>query len=210
VSLFEDEVTQIIADVFKETFRAARHDRAHLAHEGLLDPRAFGRGGKRQWSTWGAANFLIQEMSGRQLADAAETVPMVRALPVIPAKTHFEMIGVFEWFTFPKATTVGDLIESLIADHRNGCFSLFRQADAPSLSLSLLFEDNAKVVKATIYTDPASTSRHRGTGLMTFGLDAPVRAFQRQNLLTSDITAEAPPSLFERIARALAPENMLK
>ena len=203
VSPFEDEVTQIIADVFKETFRAARHDRAYLAHEGLLNSRKVGRGNKRRWSAWGTANFLIQESSGLQLSDAAETVPRVRALPLLPAKTRFEMIGLFELFDFVKARTAGELIECLIHDHQTDRFKLFRQPEAPGLKLSLLFENDAKIVRATIYTDPTSTSHYRGTAWMTFGEDASARAFQRQNLLTSDISVNAPLSVFERIAAAL-------
>jgi len=56
-------------------------------------------------------------------------------------------------------------------------------------------------------TDPMSkVQRYRGLVAMTFAADdAPVRTFQCNRLLTSDIARGAPLSFFEKIGQALGP-----
>jgi hypothetical protein len=199
-----DQITAIYGETFEKSDRTARHDRDNIAQTGNLDPVTLGQGGRRRWSPWGVSNYFVQGISGRPITDCAETIPMIRSLPLVPARSDFRFLDQFRWFEFPKAQNVGEMLELLIADHQCGFFDTFRLPDGAPLRLTLLCEGEGRSVSLTAITDPLSQARYRGLCTMWFGPeDAPQRTFIRNRVLMSDVREGGPPSVFERIAKAL-------
>jgi hypothetical protein len=202
-----DPITDFIAQTFGKAFRTARRDRDFLANAGLLDDVAGGTGGRRQWSPWGVASFLIAECCGLPITDVAEHVPAIRDLPRLLAWCHDEQREAFDGFYFPHAKSFGQWLAMVIQDHRCGRFKRFREPGAPSLQLAITFRDDAQVVQtlAAITGTPITVIGR------TFGLQAPrtFRAFAVDRELHGSITWDAPecgPTVFERIAEILGPQ----
>jgi len=120
-------IVAIYSEALEKSARTARYDLDALVQAGFADPVKHGRGGLRQFTTWGTANYIILGISGLPIKDCAQTIPTIRALPLVPARSDFKLMDVFEWFSFPKARTVGGAIEALIDDHRRGYFDTFRE-----------------------------------------------------------------------------------
>jgi hypothetical protein len=197
----ECAITEIFADVFGKTVRTGRYDRDALMAAGLIAPAPAHRQGGRRWTIPDVASFLIAEASGRPILDCSVHVPRIRALEPVRDWCHVQQLEAFRGFTFWRAETLGDWIEGLITDHRDGCFARYREAGAGPLQVHIVFE--GEHVWATV-------NDHGAKALVSFvvGNGEPIafRGFKIKRDLSADISQDNPasvPTVFERLGAVL-------
>jgi hypothetical protein len=196
------DIERILSDTLGLTSGKTHLYVQHLRTAGLIRKHGNGPNAAHRWSTEETTNALIALASGCSLSTLAMNVSDIRALSRVPGWCHADNLEYFTGFTFWRAQTLGEFLDNLIDDHRDGSFQRWREPGAPSLLCGLTFQDSGRSVQAMAHSAGA------GMVALAFGEPEAFRSYRVKHELRGDIDSSRPdsiPTIFERLAEALGP-----